>query len=113
MLSKCEFEKVQEITVPLADSTSCIFYERLFLEFSLIVKSTPGHLKLQLLELELRFSEFYLQIYYRWDLEKQEQCGVVAHERLTKPPITMEWLLAKPRSLWNFPAFLDLNGLNH
>ena len=48
--------------------------------------------------------------FYREDLEKQEGCGVVAHERLTEPSVTMEWLLAKPRSISNLPAFLDLNG---
>ena len=36
-------------------------------------------------------------------------CCVVAHERLTEPRVTMEWLLAKPRSYSNLPAFLDLN----
>ena len=46
-----------------------------------------------------------------WDLEKQEGCGVVAHERLTEPRITMEWLLAKLRSFSNLSAFLDLNGI--
>ena len=35
---------------------------------------------------------------------------MVAHERLTEPRITMEGLLAKPRSFSNFPAFLDLDG---
>ena len=49
--------------------------------------------------------------YYRWDLENQEGCGVVAHERLTEPRVTMEWLLAKPNSLSNIPAFLDPNGI--
>ena len=47
---------------------------------------------------------------YRYDLEKQEGCGVVAHERLTEPRVPMEWLLAKPRSFSNLSAFLDLNG---
>ena len=28
--------------------------------------------------------------FYRSDLEKQEGCGVVAHERLTEPRATME-----------------------
>ena len=28
-----------------------------------------------------------MQIMYRWDLEKQEECGVVAHERLTEPRV--------------------------
>ena len=45
-----------------------------------------------------------------WDLEKQEGCGVVAHERLTEPRVTKEWLLAKPRSCSNLPVFLNLNG---
>ena len=35
---------------------------------------------------------------------------MVAHERLAEPRVTMEWLLVKPRSLSNLPAFLDLNG---
>ena len=34
----------------------------------------------------------------------------MAHERLTEPRVTMKWLLAKPRSLFNLPVFLDLNG---
>ena len=43
---------------------------------------------------------------YRQDLEKQERCGVVAHERLTEPRVTIEWLLAKQNSLSDLPAFL-------
>ena len=43
---------------------------------------------------------------YREDLEKQEECGVVAHERLTEPRVTMEWLLAKRNSLSNLPDSL-------
>ena len=35
---------------------------------------------------------------------------MVAHERLTEQSATMEWLLAKPRSFSNLPAFLDLHG---
>ena len=34
----------------------------------------------------------------------------MAYERLTEPRITMEQLLAKPRSFSNLPAFLDPNG---
>ena len=34
----------------------------------------------------------------------------MAHERLTEPRLTMKWLLAKPRSFLNLPAFSDLNG---
>ena len=34
--------------------------------------------------------------------------GEVAHERLTKPCLKIEWLLAKPRSFLNLPAFLML-----
>ena len=49
-------------------------------------------------------------ITYREDLEKREVFGVVAHERLTEPRVTMEWQLAKPRSFSNLPAFLDLHG---
>ena len=58
--------------------------------------------------LDLHFRELWS--WYRYDSEKQEGCGVVAHERLTEPRVTMEWLLAKPRSFWNLPAFSDLNG---
>ena len=32
----------------------------------------------------------YLKFSYRQDLEKQEGCGVVAHERVTEPRFTME-----------------------
>ena len=35
---------------------------------------------------------------------------MVAYERLSELRVTMEWLLAKPRSFSNVPAFLDLNG---
>ena len=35
---------------------------------------------------------------------------MVAHERRTEPRVTIEWLLAKPRSFSNLRAFLDLNG---
>ena len=38
--------------------------------------------------------------------------GVVAHERLTEPRVTMEWLLAKLGSFSNLPAFLYLNGIS-
>ena len=38
-----------------------------------------------------------------------EGCGVVVHERLTEPRVTIEWLLIKPKSFENLPAFLDLN----
>ena len=47
---------------------------------------------------------------YRKDLEKQEEYGVVAHERLIEPRVTMKWLLAKPRSISHLPGFLDLNS---
>ena len=43
-------------------------------------------------------------------MEKQEGCGVVAHERLTEPRVTMVRLLAKPRNVSYLPAFLDING---
>ena len=33
---------------------------------------------------------FKIFIEYRKDLEKQEGCGVVAHERLTEPRFTFE-----------------------
>ena len=39
---------------------------------------------------------------------KKSREGVVAHERLTEPRVSMVWLLAKPRSFSNLPAFLDL-----
>ena len=48
--------------------------------------------------------------FYRSDSEKQEGCGEGAHERLIEPQVTMQWLLAKPMSFSNIPAFLDLNG---
>ena len=32
----------------------------------------------------------HFKFIYRYDLEKQEECGVVAHERLTEPRVTME-----------------------
>ena len=48
---------------------------------------------------------YQFHIYYRWDLEKQEECGVVAQERLIEPHAKIEWLLAKPRSFSNLPAF--------
>ena len=51
-----------------------------------------------------------MKIIYRQDLEKQEGCDVVAHETLTEPRVTIELLLAKPRTFSNLPAFLDFNG---
>ena len=44
------------------------------------------------------------------DLEKLEGCGVVAHEILTEPRVTMDWLLTKLKRFSNLSAFLDLNG---
>ena len=41
---------------------------------------------------------FLLLFFYRLDLENQERCGQLTHERLTEPRVTMEWLLAKPNS---------------
>ena len=35
---------------------------------------------------------------------------MVAHETLTEPRVTIEWLFAKPRSFSNLPAFFNLNG---
>ena len=35
---------------------------------------------------------------------------MVVRERLTEPRVTIEGLLAKPRSFSNLPAFLDVNG---
>ena len=49
-------------------------------------------------------------ILYRQLLEKQEEFGMMAHERLTEPRLTMECLLAKPRSFSNLPSLLDLNS---
>ena len=61
------------------------------------------------------YSKYQVQVdgltVYRQDLEKQEGVDVVAHERLTEPIVTMESLLAKPRSFSNLPAFLDLNSI--
>ena len=50
--------------------------------------------------------------FYHEVLKKQGVVGVVAHERLTKPRIAIEWLLAKPSSLSDFPAFLGPNRRN-
>ena len=50
------------------------------------------------------------QIFYRYDSEKQAGYGVVAHERLTEPCVTLEWLLAKRNSLPDLPAFLGPYG---
>ena len=47
----------------------------------------------------------YNLLHYRQDFEKQEGCVVVAQERLTESCVTMEWLLAQPRSLSNLPEF--------
>ena len=44
-------------------------------------------------------------------LKEQEGCDVVAHERVTEPHVIMKWLLAKPRSFLNLPAFKNLNGI--
>ena len=65
--------------------------------------------------IQLFFISYFLQFHnlsllYRYDFKKQEECGVVAHERLAKLRVTMKLLLAKPRSFLNLPAFLDLNG---
>ena len=35
---------------------------------------------------------------------------MVAHDRLIEPRVTIEGLLAKPRSFSNLPAFVDHNG---
>ena len=34
-----------------------------------------------------------------------QRCGVLAHKRLSEPPNKIEWLLAKPSSLSDLPAF--------
>ena len=47
---------------------------------------------------------------YHYDLEKQEKCGEVAHERLTEPRVTIMWLLAKPSIFSDLPAFLGTYG---
>ena len=44
-------------------------------------------------------------INYRKDLEKQEGCCVVAHERLTESRGTIEWHLAISRSFSNLSVF--------
>ena len=44
---------------------------------------------------------------------KAGRVGEVAHERLTEPHVTMEWLLAIPRGSSNLPGFLDLIGRGH
>ena len=43
-------------------------------------------------------------------LKKREGCDLVAHQKLTAPRITMEWLLAESRSFSNLLVLLDLNG---
>ena len=45
------------------------------------------------------------KIKYRLELEMEE------NERLTESRVTMVWLLTKPRSFSDLPAFLDLNGI--
>ena len=47
-----------------------------------------------------------IKILYHEVLEKQGVVSVVAHERLTDPRVTIEWLLAKPSSLSDLPTFL-------
>ena len=42
--------------------------------------------------------EFPPKNMYRENLEKREGCSVVAHERLSEPRLTIEWLLEKLRS---------------
>ena len=36
---------------------------------------------------------------------------MVTHERLTEPRVTLEGLLARPRSISNLPVFKDPNGI--
>ena len=43
-------------------------------------------------------------------LKKQEGCGLVAHESLTEPRVTIEWLLSKRNSLSDLPAFVGPYG---
>ena len=53
--------------------------------------------------------KFYVLNLHVIIVRTQEGCSVVAHERLTELRVTGEWLLAKPRSFPNLPAFLDLD----
>ena len=66
----------------------------------------------------LNFSDFGTKNWFEiWknfiitDKESGKDCGKVTHERLTEPRVTMEWLLAEPRSFSNLPVFLNLNGM--
>ena len=47
-----------------------------------------------------------MNLLYNQDLEKQESSGVMAHESLAEPRVTMQWLLLKRNSLSDLPAFL-------
>ena len=52
---------------------------------------------------EARFLPFWKKS--RILIPNQEGCGEVVHERLNESRVTMKWLLAKPRSFSNLPAF--------
>ena len=54
--------------------------------------------------------KIYILIYHLV-LENQGLVGVVAHERIMKPRVTIEWLLAKPSSLSDLAALLGPNGV--
>ena len=60
-----------------------------------------------------KFSNFSIYLILLQNTIKISKSGkgsdVVAHERLTEPGVTMDWLLAKPRSFSNLPAFLDIS----
>ena len=64
---------------------------------------------ISVIRLIFMYSKYQVQVdgltVYRQDLEKQEGADVVAQERLTEPIVTMESLLAKPRSFLNSPLF--------
>ena len=47
------------------------------------------------------FDVNFFRFYYRWDLQKQEGWGMVAHERLTEPRV---------KKFLKSPRFLDLNN---
>ena len=51
-----------------------------------------------------------MTLLYRKDLEKQERCGVVAHERLAEPRVIQECLLPERNSLLALPAYLGPHG---
>ena len=54
----------------------------------LFMSSDRGNQVIFKTEKFLNFNQMF--IFYRYDLEKQEGCDVVAHERLTDPRVTMK-----------------------